>query len=355
MNKFKEILFVHFDRYPKMEPVDAVKLIYQNEFGCGHLITDETKSLENLEKEYNHVMGSEHAPHNIKIESIGNGLVRIYLTKHMTEKIPLSILNKMFLYTSKKIGSLESFKKKLNDLTSFSSLNKTPFSKEVLSKYIEYYIKIGYPLVSHSNTYHNNYSPSYRVIDEKFIPLLNLIENISKKLETSNHLIVALDGKAGSGKTTAAILLSSLWDSSTIHMDDFFLTPELRTVSRLQEPGGNIHYERFKEEVVKKIHCNKNFSYNIFNCHIMDFDGNNKVSNSKVILVEGSYSLHPFFGKYYDVSAYLTINESDQLERIRTRCGEKCIEMFKSKWIPLENKYNDAYHISSKSDFLVIE
>ena len=36
----KTILLTHAARYPLMEPRDAVKLIYQNEFGGGHLIRD---------------------------------------------------------------------------------------------------------------------------------------------------------------------------------------------------------------------------------------------------------------------------------------------------------------------------
>ena len=40
MDDLKQILISHAARYPLMEPTDAVKLIYQNEFGGGHLIRD---------------------------------------------------------------------------------------------------------------------------------------------------------------------------------------------------------------------------------------------------------------------------------------------------------------------------
>ena len=48
----EDILFAHASRYPLMEPRDAVKLIYQNEFGGGHLIRNEKACLEFLSKEY---------------------------------------------------------------------------------------------------------------------------------------------------------------------------------------------------------------------------------------------------------------------------------------------------------------
>ena len=47
----KEILLEHFHRYPQMQLQDAVKLLYQSEFGGGHMITSPEKSLKSLEDE----------------------------------------------------------------------------------------------------------------------------------------------------------------------------------------------------------------------------------------------------------------------------------------------------------------
>lgn len=40
MDALKAVLKAHGARYPKLQIQDAVKLIYQNEFGGGHLIRD---------------------------------------------------------------------------------------------------------------------------------------------------------------------------------------------------------------------------------------------------------------------------------------------------------------------------
>ena len=45
MEELEKILQDHAKRYPQMEPTDGVKLIYQNEFGGGHLIKDENACL----------------------------------------------------------------------------------------------------------------------------------------------------------------------------------------------------------------------------------------------------------------------------------------------------------------------
>lgn len=45
MNELEGVLKEHAKRYPLMQPRDAVKLIYQNEFGGGDLIRDEEACL----------------------------------------------------------------------------------------------------------------------------------------------------------------------------------------------------------------------------------------------------------------------------------------------------------------------
>ena len=51
MENFEKILLFHFEKYPLMEPVDAVKLCFQSAFGCGHLVKNEEFALSMLRKE----------------------------------------------------------------------------------------------------------------------------------------------------------------------------------------------------------------------------------------------------------------------------------------------------------------
>ena len=76
MEELKVILITHANRYPLMQPQDAVKLIYQNEFGGGHLIRDEEACLNYLRREYADL---EKDPSAQLYEEIGNGIVRVNL------------------------------------------------------------------------------------------------------------------------------------------------------------------------------------------------------------------------------------------------------------------------------------
>ena len=52
---------------------------------------------------------------------------------------------------------------------------------------------------------------------------------IDELLAEKDMILVAIDGKCTSGKTTLASKLAELYDCNVFHMDDFFLRPEQRT------------------------------------------------------------------------------------------------------------------------------
>lgn len=66
--------------------------------------------------------------------------------------------------------------------------------------------------------------------------------------DVGTPLLVAIDGRSASGKTTLVNALAEQFHTSVVHMDDFFLPVELRTPERFAMPGGNVHFERFQEE-----------------------------------------------------------------------------------------------------------
>ena len=107
-----------------------------------------------------------------------------------------------------------------------------------------------------------------------------------------------------------------------------------------------------KEEVIDPLikgKLNDVIIYKPFNCKIQNFDKekNNKIN--KVNIVEGSYCLNPYFGKYYDLSIFLKINPKEQIERL-TKRAPKMIDNFINKWIPLEKKYHDAFNLFENCD-----
>lgn len=165
--------------------------------------------------------------------------------------------------------------------------------------------------------------------------------------------VVAIDGRCASGKSTMARQLSAITGAGVIHMDDFFLPQGLRTPERLQEPGGNIHYERFLQEIVPQLGSGAAFSYRRFDCGRMELGESCLVPEGRIRVVEGAYSCHPVFGAYMDLQVFGDVEPADQLTRIQKRNGAGVLEVFRTRWIPMEERYFKAFGILERASLRV--
>ena len=161
--ELEHILKTHAGRYPLMQPTDGVKLLYQNEFGGGHMIRDAESCLQFLRREYATV---EKDPQALREESIGNGMVRVYLPALTDEE--LEALGQRFLRSAAQhTGDKARFLEKLELLRRLTREGCFGFDSEALEDYLQAYKAAGYPMVSHSDAYRNAYRPAYRVVREE--------------------------------------------------------------------------------------------------------------------------------------------------------------------------------------------
>ena len=180
-----------------------------------------------------------------------------------------------------------------------------------------------------------------------------VFDKIEELLKQNTRIIVAIDGMCGSGKSYLADLLAGKYDCNVFHMDDFYLPLDMRTKERLEEPGGNVHYERFKEEVLDPICENRPVIYRPYLCGVWKFDEPRTIQPKKLNIIEGSYSMHPLLRDAYDLSVFLEIDQEDQIRRIAQRSGEDSLKQFINRWIPLGNKYFSEMNIKSVCDIKV--
>lgn len=181
----------------------------------------------------------------------------------------------------------------------------------------------------------------------------NLIKKISALLAQKPNAVIGIDGCCASGKTTLAARLAEQFDAQVIHMDDFFLPPEMRTEERLGQAGGNVHYERFISEVAADLKSGGKFEYGVFSCKTARISGRKTVNTEKPVIIEGAYAVHPKINIKYDLKIFVTVNHETQLKRIAARNGADALETFISKWIPFENKYFSEYGIAEKCDCVI--
>ncbi len=163
--------------------------------------------------------------------------------------------------------------------------------------------------------------------------------------------ILIIDGPAASGKSTLGAYIANRCQATLIHMDDFYLPGPKRTPERLAEIGGNVDYERFYLEVILPIQAEAfPFSYRKFDCHEMNFTENFTINRLPVV-IEGSYSAHPYFQNWQDIFIFLTLDQEIQMKRIISREGQEKAEVFRNRWIPRENHYFKHFAIAERADY----
>ncbi|MCL2424934.1 MAG: uridine kinase [Oscillospiraceae bacterium] len=184
-----------------------------------------------------------------------------------------------------------------------------------------------------------------------------LFSKIDQLLNSKEQVIVTIDGMSGAGKSSLAALLNEAYDCNVISLDSFFLRSEQRVPERFAEIGGNIDYERFFDEVHSPLRAGTSFEYRPFDCRTMELNNPTKVEPRPLTILEGVYSMHPYFTRgsnaiaSNNISVFLKIDETEQRDRLIKR-NPFLYDRFINEWIPMEKAYFEHFKIEKQCDFV---
>lgn len=344
------ILRQQYALYPLMEVTDYIKLLYQNEFGGGHMISNEEAALRRLEAEWAQTPANADQP---LFENIGNDIWRLNLAAAKATAIRPTTVNKLFvLGANLPQGNVSSFEQKLAAFRQWCADGLFAACPQEVESYLHAYKQAGYPAVSHSEAYRGAYQPAYRLIKGEHKRYFELFMSIDRLSKQDSMVNVAIDGNSASGKSSLAALLATIYDCNVIHMDDFFLPFPMRTPERLAEVGGNIDYERFSKQVVTGLTSGVAFSYGVFDCSVGKLVAEQTLPAKKLNIVEGVYSLHPRFIDLYTLKVFLKLDADTQSQRILARNGPLMHQRFLNEWIPLEDYYFKEAKVAAQADLV---
>lgn len=183
----------------------------------------------------------------------------------------------------------------------------------------------------------------------------SLAETISSLLSASpsRPVLVALDGRCGSGKTTLAAQLAERFpDSAVFHTDDFYLPPADRVDGWEHIPCANMDLARLSREVLAPARAGDAVSYRAYSCREGTYLPAKSIVSKPLFLVEGSYSHHPLLAENYDLRVFVTCSKEEQARRLQAREGKR-YPNFVQRWIPLEEGYFAQYHIETHADLVL--
>lgn len=171
--------------------------------------------------------------------------------------------------------------------------------------------------------------------------ILNKInEKINALLKEKDQVIIAIEGPAGTGKTTLATNLNGY----VFHIDDYF------NKTRNEEIGSNINKEYILNNILKPLLNNgENFNYQTYSCKTNEYKENTYTKHN-IIIFEGVYSYLPCFQKYYDLLIYCDIEKPEQDARLKNRPN---YNDFIYIWLPKEEKYFKEINPKAKANLIL--
>jgi uridine kinase len=337
-----------------MKAEDGVKLCYQSEFGGGHLLPSRDACEKGIREERASAVLLN--PGSPMLEPIGGGLTRLHLNAEDAQNLRSETIAGLFMAVSdKKHGTQTGFLEKVTVLRALTGEGLMPFSSEELDAFWRDYQADGYPLCRHSEDYRHAYHPAYSLAGmevDKYMPLLMALD---RQLMKKMPVTIAVDGPSGSGKSSLASWLQTVYgDCEVFQMDDFFLSPESKSEERLNTPGGNVDWERFLKEVLLLLKQGNAFSYRPYDCGTCMLSKPVKAMPRTLNIAEGVYSHHPALREAYDMTIFLSIGKQEQSVRILKRNGVHMHKRFLKEWIPLEDLYFREMSIPQKADLTLM-
>ena len=169
----------------------------------------------------------------------------------------------------------------------------------------------------------------------------------------SRPILVALDGRCGSGKTTlAAQLAEAFLGSITVHTDDYYLPPADRVPGWDTIPCANMDLARLRAEVLEPARAGQPLLYKAYSCREGAYLPPVACAPARLVLIEGSYSHHPSLAACYDLRVFVTCSKAEQARRLQAREGAR-YAAFVERWVPLEEAYFAKYAIAPHADLIL--
>lgn len=350
MENFAILLARYAASHPAAQLCDLYKLAFQAAQGANHLLNDLSAARESFFAQWN---ACRPKPGPVFMQLSGQ-FARMYLPQAKAAGLPAGLCFAVFVASAEPCfdeTALAKNAKAVQDYCDggwFSAADKA----QAVS-YWEDWLRTGQKPFSHSEAYHLAYAPAYRVVKTECAQAMQVLWRLWQLKEKAYPAVAVLDGRCGSGKTTLANLCSKVLEIPVVRMDDFFLPLSLRTNERYAQPGGNLHWERFQAQVLPALGTGRGFSYQVFSCKEGAIVGERNISPSNLVLVEGSYALHPAFGHFYQQAFFCDVSAQEQSRRLLARSGQEAYLQFASRWIPMEERYFAACQVEKRCQMTV--
>ncbi len=178
----KKLILNHAKHYPKLKAQDLFKFLFQSAFGCEHLVSDKEHVITYIEQE---LKNFPTAPN--KIEELDGDYSRVHLGI-VREGLSATTLGNLFYLSAKnEANGMRQLSLSLKAVAELVEEGKLPVNREEYYALLRQWEDAGFCAIRHSDEFRERYKPCYRVIANRFIPLLPLLCKIDEFISSNSN------------------------------------------------------------------------------------------------------------------------------------------------------------------------
>jgi uridine kinase len=181
----------------------------------------------------------------------------------------------------------------------------------------------------------------------------SLLAELQHKPRRSSSFLVAVDGCAGSGKTTFARKLQELDPAvGVIHLDDFYL-PSAQRPDGAPTIAEEYDIARLVADVLTPLTQNQPAHFQSYDWGEDRLAEYHTIPAGGMVVIEGVSTLLPQLTPIYDYRIWVECPYDLRLVRGLARDGEQVRDWWVNGWMPAEQRYIQVYSPVKRADLKV--
>lgn len=188
-------------------------------------------------------------------------------------------------------------------------------------------------------------------------PLTTLSDLMLRLPRRRLTILVGIDGRGGSGKSTIARALSALIDSSVVvEFDDFYRPSEERGPlgdARSAEVGRNFDWPRVRDQVLIPLDTDRSARYQRYDWVADQLAEWHELRPGGVVIIEGNYCTRSELRDFYDLTIWVEAPHDVRLRRGLERGGQDQLDRWLEEWMPEEERYIEAENPQARVDLIL--
>lgn len=170
------------------------------------------------------------------------------------------------------------------------------------------------------------------------------IRRIRDLSRTISPIVIAVDGRSGTGKSTLSAWIAGQVGATLIDQDDFYaggLSDVWQRLTPQEKADRVIDWRRVRAEVLQPLRSGVQASWHPFDWETMEGLAPDPITAqpSSLVILDGAYSSRPELADLIDLAILVTLPDGVRRARLERREGEDYMSEWHSIWDEAEEYY----------------